>query len=409
MEIKGGISLVKKIMVLAGSKWQIPITKKIAEMGHHPYVVNLYEDSPAFKYAYKFGVMDILDKEACLNFAQENEVDAIISEECDIAMPVVAYLAEQIGAASQGTDKISYFTNKFEMREFCRQHGLKYPEYRKCHRLEEAQEFYRELNSKIIIKPLDSNSSRGVYTIDSIEELPHLFEKSMSFSKVEKCVIAERYIEGTEFTIDGIKTPDRHYTMAISEKKHYPHNMNIAYELYFSHNNDKFDYGKLREINDKYINLTGLPFGLTHAEYKYENGEFYLIEIAARGGGNLISSDIVPIMTGIDNYRYLIECTLGNIRNEAFVVDEALRNRCCVLHFFDVEGKGGKVKDIILPELFDDKRIKCWELNFKAGDVIEKAEDDSKRIGYYIAYAENKQDLDKMIAKIDKEFKIIFE
>lgn len=399
----------KKIMVIAGSKWQIPITKRISAEGHLPYVVNLYEDSPAFEYAYKSGVMDILDREACLNFAVENKIDAVISEECDIAMPIVAYLAEKIGSASQGTDKVPYFTNKYKMREFCKEHGLKYPEYAKCRTLDEAKEFFLKLNSKMIIKPLDSNSSRGVYTIESIEEIPELFEKSMSFSKVEKCVIAERYIEGTEFTIDGIKTPEKHYTMAISEKKHYPHNKNIAYELYFSHKNDKFDYDKLREVNDKYINLTGLPFGLTHAEYKYENGEFYLIEIAARGGGNLISAEIVPVMTGIDNYKYLLECTLGNVHNEEFVIDDNLCNRCAVLHFFDVDGAGGRVKEVILPELFNDEKVIQWELNFSVGDTIEKAQDDSKRIGYYIAYAESKQKLDDMIKDIDSQFKIIYE
>lgn len=399
----------KKIMVIAGSKWQIPITKRISAEGHLPYVVNLYEDSPAFEYAHKSGVMDILDREACLKFAVENEIDAVLSEECDIAMPIVAHIAEKIGSASQGTDKIPYFTNKYKMREFCKEHGLKYPEYRKCKTFEEAQEFFVQLNSKMIIKPLDSNSSRGVYTIESIEEIPELFEKSMSFSKVEKCVIAERYIEGTEFTIDGIKTPEKHYTMAISEKKHYPHNKNIAYELYFSHKNDKYDYDKLREVNDKYINLTGLPFGLTHAEYKYENGEFYLIEIAARGGGNLISAEIVPVMTGIDNYKYLLECTLGNVHNEEFVIDDNLHDRCAVLHFFDVEGAGGKVKEVILPDLFNDENVIKWELNFSVGETIEKAQDDSKRVGYYIAYAESKKKLDDMIKDIDSQFKIIYE
>lgn len=399
----------KRIMVIAGSKWQIPITKRISEEGHLPYVVNLYEDSPAFSYAYKSGVMDILDKEACLKFAKENEIDAVLSEECDIAMPIVAYIAEELGTASQGSDKIPYFTNKFKMREFCKEHGLKYPEYRKCSTLEEAQEFFKQINSKMIIKPLDSNSSRGVYTVESLEELNELFNKSISFSKVEKCVIAERYIEGTEFTIDGIKTPERHYTMAISEKKHYPHNKNIAYELYFSHENTEFDYEKLRKVNDEYVNLTGLPYGLTHAEYKYENGEFYLIEIAARGGGNLISAEIVPIMSGIDNYKYLIDCTLGNVHNEEFIIDSKMKDRCAVLHFFDVEGKGGKVKDVKLPISFNDEKVIKWELNFSIGDTIEKAEDDSKRIGYYIAYAENRQSLDELITEIDKEFEIIYE
>lgn len=398
----------KKIMVVAGSRWQIPITKKIKDMGHLPYVVNLYEDSPAFEYAEKSGVMDILDKDACLNFAAQNKIDAVLSEECDIAMPTVAYVADSLNLPSQGADKISLFTNKFEMREFCRAKGLKFPEYKKCYTFDEAAEFFKSVDGKIIIKPLDANSSRGVFTITSEEELELYFEQAMSFSKVEKCVLAERYIEGTEFTIDGIKTPDKHYSLAISEKKHYPHNKNIAYELYFSHNNPNFDYEKLKAVNDKYVNLSGLPFGLTHAEYKCENGEFYLIEIAARGGGNLISSDIVPVMSGIDNYKYLIDCSLGKCLNEKFDVPESLKERCSVLHFFDAPSDGGVVKEVKGTDLFEsDPGIIKWELNFKPGDFIEKAKDDSKRIGFYIAYADSDKQLRDLMNRIENSFKII--
>lgn len=399
----------KRIMVVAGSKWQIQITKKIKELGCSPYVVNLYEDSPAFEFADGVGVIDILDKVACLEFAKSNCIDAVLSEECDIAMPTVAYIADEMGLSSQGADHIALFTNKFAMREFCRKHGLEFPEYRKCETLESAIEFFESINSKVIIKPLDANSSRGVYTISSKEELCEAFDKSMAYSKVEKCVLVERYIEGTEFTIDGIKTPQKHYTMAISEKKHYEHNKNVAKELYFSHSNPNFDYEELKAINDYFVNKSGLPYGLTHAEYKYENGKFYLIEIAARGGGNLISSDIVPIMTGIDNYKYLIDCSLGNLYDEEFIIRDKFKNRCSVLRFFDVDGKGGKVKEIKLPKLFNDERILKWELNFSVGDFIEKAEDDSKRIGYYIAYASDKSTLNSMIEQIEAEFEIIYE
>ena len=57
----------------------------------------------------------------------------------------------------------------------------------------------------------------------------------------------------------------------------------------------------VRRYNKEMVCKMGLPFGLTHAEYKYMNGEFYLIEIGARGGGTKISSDIVPYMSGVDS------------------------------------------------------------------------------------------------------------
>ena len=40
-------------------------------------------------------------------------------------------------------------------------------------------------------------------------------------------------------------------------------------------------------------------------------GKYYLIEIGARGGGNLISAVIVPLMSGVDNYAYLVDSCFG--------------------------------------------------------------------------------------------------
>ena len=41
----------KRIMIVAGGDWQVPITKKAKEMGLYVISSNLYEDSPAFAYA----------------------------------------------------------------------------------------------------------------------------------------------------------------------------------------------------------------------------------------------------------------------------------------------------------------------------------------------------------------------
>lgn len=97
-------------------------------------------------------------------------------------------------------------------------------------------------------------------------------------------MLAERYIVGKEFTIDGMAYNGVHHSLAVSEKAHFPYNKNIASELRFSYSNENYDYEELRKNHDQLINRTGLSFGLTHAEYKYEDGKYFLIEMAARGG-----------------------------------------------------------------------------------------------------------------------------
>lgn len=400
----------KKVMVLSGMLAQLPIINKLHDMDCEVYDVNLYENSPAFEYADHFAVMNILDKEACLNYARENNIDAIMSEQCDIATTTIAYVATELGLPNIGNEMARLYTNKFAMREFGMANGIPTPEYRICYHKQEAIDFFVNLGKKMIIKPLDSNSSRGVYTIECIEDLEEHFDSSMSCSLREKAVLCERYITGTEFTVDGLVTRKGHVCLAISEKHHYPHNDNIADELFFSHKNDRFDYDLLRETNDKFVNLSGLKFGLTHAEYKYEDGQYYLIEIGARGGGNFIGSTIVPIMSGVDNYDYLVKKYLNVEFDDVVEVDQSLIDRCCVLKFFDTPNKGGVVNNIQgLDYINNNPNVLDFKLNFEIGDYIEPAKDDAARIGYYIAYADSKDELRALMNKIKSCFIIDLE
>ena len=139
------------------------------------------------------------------------------------------------------------------------------------------------------------------------------------------------------------------------------------------------------------------------------DGQFYLIEIAARGGGNYISSDIVPLMSGVDNYSYMIDALVEHRTDLEIYVDETLRDRCAVLYFFDVPFEG-VVKEIKgLEILSNNPNVVRFELHFRVGDTIQRAKNDSARVGYYIAYADNKQALRLLMKKINDTLKIIVE
>ena len=399
----------KNILVLPGTQWQVPLIEKIQEMGYKALVVNPDPEAPGMKKADLCLVSNIFDKERVIKFGRDQKISAVMSDECDIAMNLVAELGKTFNVPTLDEETAALFTDKFLMREFSKQHGLKYPEYKFCKTVEDAVSLLKEINKPIIIKPLDSNASHGVFRCDTEEDIRKHFDESMSFSRVEKSVLAERFIVGTEFTIDGVKTPNGHYTMAISEKKHFAHNESIANELLFSHYNPNFDYDKLRATNDAFVMKSNLQFGFTHAEYKFEDGDFYLIEIAARGGGNMISSCITQFMTGYDTYRYLVECATGNVHDADFSLRPEYQERAAVLKFFETPNGGGKVREIKgLDYLDNEPDIKHYRLNFKIGDTIADALNDSVRIGFYIVCSENMQKLREVISNVQKNFQIIY-
>ncbi|WP_026507070.1 ATP-grasp domain-containing protein [Butyrivibrio sp. MC2013] len=397
-----------KIMVVAGGDWQIELIKKCKEMGHYVICSNLYEVSPAFPYADACEVCNVLDKEGNLEIARKYMPDAVISDQSDIAVPTVAYVSEKMGLRGIGTKLADLFTNKGIMRQFAHDNGINIPEYKVCKTPEDAMELLDDFG-RIIIKPLDSQSSRGVFTITSREELEEHYEETISFSNREKVFLAEEYIDGDEFTIDGLVVNGHHYPLCISVKEMYKENMNISKTQTYTYAGMGHDYDKLRAANRELIMKAGLPFGLTHSEYRSHNGRYYLIEAGARGGGSNLSAKIVPFMSGVDNYEYYIKSVLGEPVDETPLKNLVLpRDRAVIMRFFDfgegiVRSMEGRDYLINSPNLID------YQLEVKAGDKLENPRYGRLRPGHFIIGSDDYASLKEEAAEIVKNVHPVFE
>lgn len=398
---------MKKIMILGGGDNQVPLIKRAKNLGCYVVLCDFRDNVPGIAMSDVHYQVNTLDPAQLIEVGEKEKPDGILtnSEPTFLSMAEVAH---KLGLRCLSDKHTNLYKNKFLMREFCHKHGLLSPQYRCCTTLNEALVFFDKLQKKCIIKPLDNSASRGVFSINNAAELKEHFDECIGASSaVNPAIIIEEYVTGTEFTIDGLMTPKGHRCLAISEKKHYTYNENVAYQLLFDNKNERFDYTELRKVNDQLVDLTGIPFGLTHAEYKFCNGKFYLIEIQARGGGNFIATDIVPFISGIDSYTEQLKWAVGDETDINYDYD-ALSEHCAVLHFFDVPGKGGVVKEIKGLDYFDSLGDQMmYHLNFGVGDTIQETKDDSTRIGWYILKTANRAELDEKMKEIENQFKII--
>lgn len=397
---------MKKVMVVPGGVWQIKLLKALHKKGFEIVNTSPYPDSPGFVYADYSELADALDKEKNLSIAKKYDVCAIMSDQSDIAIPTVAYIANKLGLPGIGIEQAKLFSNKVLMRKFLQSHNLIHPKFKVCRTVKDAEDFLQEVGC-MVIKPIDSQSSRGVACIQRKEELIEKFEIAKSYSNSDQIVLAEEYISGPEFTIDGIKFSDIHYTTAISHKEEfYAENANVSKVQYFSHYHPDFDYEKLREQHNDLVEKMGLKFGLTHAEYRLHNGEFYLIEIGARGGGSNLSGTVVPYMSGIDHYDILIKMAMGEkILSKALCLPPYDSQKHAVLEFLDFgEGRIKKIKGE--NEVKDIPGVIEFKLEVKEGDVLSTPEFGRVRPGYFIAVAESKLEIERLRNKVKKTLKI---
>jgi hypothetical protein len=149
----------------------------------------------------------------------------------------------------------------------------------------------------------------------------------------------------------------------------------------------------------------GLNFGITHAEYIVSERRFFLVEVAARGGGAGISSHVVPAMSGIETNELLIRMSLREkidalapfARTYAFAMISFLNFQTGV-----VEAVHGLDKVRELPGLLH------ISLNIAPGQRLDPPRDGSSRQGSFIAAAQSLEELQALSQKIHRELRVTY-
>lgn len=307
-----------KVMILGAAEGQIPFIKICKELGAEVLVVSIQGNYPGFELADKKIFCDTRDKERLLLIAQEEKIDAVLTDQTDVSVPAVAYISEKMGLRGIGYEMSKKFTDKYIMRTAAREAGICVPDFYEVHNLDEAKKWAKQMRFPIISKPVNSSGSRGVHRIDSLNELD---EKILLTFKcaMDNRVIIEEYIKGTEYLVDGLAMNHKYINLDLGIKEYFDLEDTYISKMCMFSSAEIIDDEIERRVlstNKRLVEAFGLEFGITHAEYIYspEHDNVFLVEIAARGGGVFLSSHLTPMATGIDTNRIVIDYVLnGNI------------------------------------------------------------------------------------------------
>ncbi len=299
----------QRIMIIGAGDFQLPIVRAAARRGEVILVAPAVSD--AFKpYITRSYLLDVREKEKILDIAQQEEIDAVQTDQTDIPVRTVAYVAENLGLPGNGYQTARLFSEKNMMRDRMRELGLPVLPYAVVDDVRQAREFYRYLNCPIIIKPMGTQGSRGVVEVTEEQRLDRAFVQAMEYSDDGR-VLVEKCAHGIEFVCESAVV-DHRCTPLILGDTHY-----FGKKSLFSAKERIFPSLQPKEITDQVLALNqaivegfGLTQGITHGEYILDEGRPYLLEIAARGGGVYISSDLIHLRTGLDTEDFLLDLAL---------------------------------------------------------------------------------------------------
>ena len=133
------------------------------------------------------------------------------------------------------------------------------------------------------------------------------------------------------------------------------------------------------KVAEAAIKAIGMQNGPTHTEIKITSSGAKLVEIAARLGGDYITSKLVPLSVGVD----MIGCSFASLLGEN-VQFQAVSDRGAAIRF--IQGKEGILKAVEgIEEVKEMLGVQEVDIYLKPGDVINTLKSSGDRVGHVIA------------------------
>lgn len=377
----------KSIMILGAGEAQIPVIIESKKLNLFTIVVDIDESAPGFQFADINLLISTIDEIKIYNAAKKYKIDGIITTS-DYPVRSVAYICEKLNLIGLNVRASKISTNKYLLRKCLHDNKILTPNFLKISNVEELKRVNCRYNYPLIIKPVDSSASRGVKKIRDPAELKAAYYESVKYSKCGD-VIIEEFLTGTEYSIEVLCFRGEIHIIAITEKTTlgFENSFFVEDRHIIPANVDAEDKKQIEFTIFKVIKTIGLDNCAVHAEIILTIRGPIIVEVGARLGGDYITSDLVPLSTGINMHEKAINiCLNNNIQIETSKHKFSGIQFVNSQNYYSVKKHLEKIKTkngFIRSELKDYKNI-----NLK---------NSMDRLGYYICVGKNRETLEHLL------------
>lgn len=303
----------KNLAIIGTSYLQLPLIEKAKEMGYTTHVFAWKANDVGEVAADYFYPISIVEKEQIAEKCKEIGICGVCSIASDLAAITVNFVADKLGLPGNSMDCTAKSTNKHLMRRCFEENGDPCP--RSILVDGDIDLTTLDLTYPIIVKPTDRSGSRGIYKLETSEGLSKAVNAAIS-EGFEKRALIEEFVDGQEYSVEGISFHGVHYILAMTLKytTGAPHFIETGHMEPAPVDAETFERVKL--VVNHALDSLGITDSASHSEVKIDSdGMISIIEIGGRMGGDCIGSDLVRYSTGIDYVRAVIQVACGEKPN----------------------------------------------------------------------------------------------
>ena len=388
-----------KALVLCGGIPQAALIEELKGRGIYTILADMNPNVMARPYADAFYPVSVLDVNAVKKLAIDEQVDMILTACADQVLLVQAQVSEELGLPCYMDYKTAKEVSSKElMKNVFVKNGIPTSKHVIMDKFEEGK--VNDLKYPIIVKPVDSYSSRGVRKVQNLDELRSAFITAIEVSRTNTAIV-EEFVEGEELTVDAYIENGVAHILCISNIDKIP-------------GNDRFVICRTRypaQISDevkenievvsrqiaKAFNLRNAPMLI---QMITDGKRVSVVEFCARtGGGDKFR--LIKKVSNFDVIKAVVDLTLGvnphviPYKSPDCIVNEFLYANPGV--FDHLEGFEQMKEQNIIEEFFQLK---------KKGAVLGDITNSGDRVAYYtiransIAECRKKDQLAKENCKI---------
>lgn len=390
----------KAVLIFGCGPLQKSIINRAKKMGLYTVGIDPCEDATCRNDVDAFEVVGGQDYEGTCAVVEKHGIDAIVTAATDKPLVMMARIAEKYGFPFFSVATAQWSTDKFQMKQRFMVGGVPCAKGRLVMSAAEVEDF----EYPVIVKPRDNSGSRGVKLCRTKEELEQSMTEALEYSKLDS-VLVEEFIEGPEYSIEGLHYDGKGEVIQFTEKKttEFPYNVELGHIQ--PADTSEENQQKIREIVSiigKTLKFENCP---SHTELKINERGIFVIETSPRLGGDYITSTLVPLSTGINMEDQLLQIALGEKVDTHAGLEEKASGVC----FLNLPCGKVTAIDPAIKEVCNWPNVYGFATSLKVGDEIHPITSSLNRYGQFIVTSNTKSEVERLLEDYKKQILHYFE
>jgi biotin carboxylase len=378
------------VLFVGAGRHQRRAIERARGLGLTVVAVDRNPDAPGLAAADTSEVVDFTDVDAVVDAGRRHRVDGVLTVSADRAVPVVATVAETLGLPGIGVETAHAMTHKVAMRRLFAERGVAQPAFAAVRRLSEARAALGSTGVPAVLKPADSGGQRGVFRIESVDDLDAHLHAALAESLNGEAIL-ESFHEGLELNGLAVARRGGVELLTLSDRLRPP---GIGFGVGWAHVFPSTLFGdalaQAEETAVAAVRALGLRDGIAFPQLIVsDDGESRVVEVAARIPGGQMA-DLARHAVGVDLVEIALRQALGLDVPDA-LVRPRISQPLAIKFLTAAPGplETGRVLSIgPLEKVLAFPGVVQAELYLQLGETIRPVRRDGDRRGYVIAVAD---------------------